>query len=83
MTKQTFYMLVVVSTRDPKAPQKERIAAMIEQERRTKAVRDYLKARGHSYKKRSHAFATREEAEQAIIQMGFPFKIDICEAQWV
>jgi hypothetical protein len=79
----TFYMIVVVSTRDPKAPQKERIAAMVEQKRRTKAVHEFLKARGHSYMRRANAFATREEAEQAVLQMGFPYKIDICPASWV
>jgi hypothetical protein len=78
----TFYMLEVVSTRDPTAPQKERIAALVEQERRTKAVREFLKARGHKYMRRVNAFATREEAEQAILQMGFPYKIDICPASW-
>lgn len=76
----TFYMLEVVSTRDPKASQKERIAALVEQERRTKAVRAFLKARGHNYMKRVNAFATREEAEQAILEMGFPYKIDVCLA---
>ena len=79
----TFYMLEVASTRDPKAPPKERIAALTEQERRTKAVCAFLKARGHSYMKRVNAFATREEAEQAILEMGFPYKINICPAQWL
>lgn len=62
---------------------KDRVAALAERDRRSKAVRDYLKARGHVYMKRVNAFATRKEAEAAILQMGFPYKINICKAEWL
>lgn len=75
-----FYMLEVAPTRDPNAPQKERIAALKEEDRRNKAVRAFLKARGHKFLGRANAFATKAEAEEAIIQMGFPYRINICEA---
>lgn len=75
-----FYMLEVAPTRDPNAPQKERIAALVEQDRREKAVRKFLKASGHKFMGRVNAFATKAEAEAAIIQMGFPYRINICEA---
>tara|TARA_R110000868_G_C10464755_1_gene727724 strand:- start:131 stop:379 length:249 start_codon:yes stop_codon:yes gene_type:complete len=82
MSKE-FFTLEVATTRDPKAPQKERLAAFVEQKRRTEAVMAYLKAKGHTYMKRSNAFATKAEAERAILEMGFPYKIEICKAGWV
>lgn len=80
---KAFYTLEVASTRDPKASFKAGMEARAEQKRRTQAVLDYLKARGHVYMKRVNAFATREEAETAILQMGFPYKINICKAEWL
>lgn len=81
---KAFYMLEVAAKgfRDPSWTMQERIAYANEMERREKAVRNHLKARGHVYMKRVNAFATREEAEAAILQMGFPYKIEICKAEW-
>jgi len=84
MQSDIFYMLEVHMTKELSAAKtfKERVAIGKELVRRKKAVRAYLKAKGHSYHKRATAFATREEAEQAVIAMGFPYEIDICEATW-
>jgi len=82
MSKE-FFTLEVAATCDPKAPQKERLAAAAEQKRRTNAMMAYLKAKGHTYMKRANAFATKADAEMAILDMGFPYKINVCRATWL
>jgi hypothetical protein len=71
MKPDTFYMLDVAAVKPLK-----------EQKRRKEAVMTYLKASGHKYLKRVNAFATREDAEQMILRMGFPYEVTIHEASW-
>lgn len=73
-----FYWLEVESQqRSPSATSRERIALRTEDERRQKAVTAFLKAKGHKYLRMTNAFATREEAEEAILLLGLPYKINI------
>lgn len=71
MKPDTFYMLDVAE-----------VKPFTEHKRRKDAVMKFLKASGHQYLKRSNAFATRDDAEQMILRMGFPYQIVIREASW-
>jgi hypothetical protein len=82
MKSETFYMLEVPEPKPASTAFADKVLASKEQKRRKEAVMAFLKASGHRYNKRANMFATREDAEQMILRMGFPYPINICEASW-